>query len=328
MTTVEDIGVRTSKWRILCAGLFGLLLAAFLVAAANSTIPRLMVISSNTDLAATRSEYETMGLLRFLIFIFSCAIGSGVAGFLSRRNGVVAGLIANSFNIGLFSFLAYGAIYGVPLLTPPFGMFDTKVEVIAVLCIVVVVAAIGGIAGELVYTPELDLDQLSERATIFGIRWWHYFWIFPIVYLAFVESLIVVVYAWVNVIWKDTSYAWHPSLWLSISAWFFLVLSIVLAHAATVVTIGGLSRFHQTMWYESRYHGWGKFGRVLLYGVGAPALSYPLAALASDAARAMPTPAHGDWKVAVGLVALFFLIAVVGSAASWWHKQSSRRRLE
>jgi hypothetical protein len=327
MTAVENIAIRTSKRRILCAGLFGLLLAAFLVAAANSTIPRLIATSSNTDLAVARSEYETMGLIRFFIFIFSCAIGSGVAGFLSRRNGVVAGLAASSFNIGLFSFLTYGAISGVPLLTAPFGMFDTKVEVIAVLCIVVVVAAIGGIAGELVCTPELDLDQQTEFVTIFGIRWWHYFWIFPIVYLAFVESLIVVVYAWVNVIWKDISYAWHPSLWLSFSAWLFLVLSIVLAHVATVVTVGGLARFHQTMRYESRYHGWGKLGRVLLYGVGAPALSYPLAALASDAARAMPTPAQGDWKVAVGLVALFFLIAAVVSAASWWQKQSSRRRL-
>jgi hypothetical protein len=324
----ENEGVPTSAKRILGAALFGLLLSALLVFSANDTIPRLMVLSSGSDLTTARSQFETMGLLRLGSFIIAVATGAFFAGFLSRGKGIIAGLFANSLNIGLFWFIMYGEFSGSRLVDAPFGIFAPKVELIVVVCLAALVAAIAGHAGAQAYTSEADLDQQQGPATMFGIRWWHYFWIFPVVYFAFVESLIIVAYAWVNVMWKDTSYAWHPSLWFSLSAWFFLVLGFALAYAATLVAFGGLVRFHQTMEHGSEFHGWGKIGKILLYGVGAPALSYPLAALASDAAHAMPTPARGDWKLAVGLTGVFFVIGIIGSVAPWLRRRLGRDSTE
>jgi hypothetical protein len=64
---------------------------------------------------------------------------------------------------------------------------------------------------------------------------------------------------------------------------------------------------------QVEFKGWRKAGRVLLYGVGAPTLSYTVGALGADVAHAMPKPAEGDWKVAVAIMAGMFAISGIVS---------------
>ena len=140
----------------------------------------------------------------------------------------------------------------------------------------------------------------------------------PFIYLAFLASLIIIVYAAATTYLADLSFAWHPSLWFNVAWWLFFPLAPVLVYGAASLTFRGFVRFHEVMQCrQTTTRGWGKVGRVLLYGVGAPTLSYTVAAIGADIAHAMPKPVQGDWKVAVGLMALFLFISLLGWVSSW-----------
>jgi hypothetical protein len=67
---------------------------------------------------------------------------------------------------------------------------------------------------------------------------------------------------------------------------------------------------------QVKVKGWKKFGLVVLYGVGAPALSYTMAALGADVAHVMPKPVNGDWKIAVGIAAAIVVVSTISSVIS------------
>ena len=126
----------------------------------------------------------------------------------------------------------------------------------------------------------------------------------------------MIVYAWMTVLWADVSFAWHPSLWFG-SSWQWIV-GPLLVWLAAWMTGASFRRFFGVMQYrQSAIKGWRKVGRVLLYGVCAPALSYTIAALGgADVAHAIPKPVEGDWKIAVGIAGTIIAIAVLSSAIS------------
>src|SRR5579863_3601181 len=131
----------------------------------------------------------------------------------------------------------------------------------------------------------------------------------PFIYLAFLASVLMVVYAGITVLLADLSFAWHPSLWFNFAWNWGFPLGSLLVWLATWITGVSLVRFYAVMQYgQANFRRWGKVGRVLLYGVGAPALSYTIAALGADVARAMPKPVEGDWKIAVGIMAAIMAI--------------------
>ena len=91
----------------------------------------------------------------------------------------------------------------------------------------------------------------------------------------------------------------------------------LLVWLAAWMTGASFRRFFGVMQYrQSAIKGWRKVGRVLLYGVCAPALSYTIAALGADVAHAIPKPVEGDWKIAVGIAGTIIAIAVLSSAIS------------
>jgi hypothetical protein len=137
-------------------------------------------------------------------------------------------------------------------------------------------------------------------------------------------SAIIIVYAGVAVLLADLSFAWHPSLWFNFAWNWAFPLSAIFVWLAILITGTSFVRFYEVMQQrQTNFKGWKKFGRVVLYGVGAPALSYTIAALGADVAHVMPKPVEGDWKIAVGIAAA---IVVVGGVSSVISRISARAR--
>jgi len=124
----------------------------------------------------------------------------------------------------------------------------------------------------------------------------------------------MIVYAGITVLWADLSLVWHPSLWFNFAWIFFFSLGLFLVWLAIVITAASFVRFYELMQYRQiDFRGWRKAGRVLLYGVGTPALSYTVGALGADVARAMPKPAEGDWKIVVAIMGMILAISAMAS---------------
>lgn len=317
--------ITTSRKRVAGAAFFGFVSAAYIWNAADDAIPRILSMAQKINLETAHAAYESSGLLRSGVLITASFAGAVTAGFLGRRKGIVAGLLSSLvyiLAIACILVLSVAAHYTKTAQLPLAGeMPETisfQLQVLLRFVLLILAAGIGGLVGQRLYSPHRDLDLHQEKLTVFGIRWAHYFWILPFIYLAFLASLIILFYAAVTTYLADLSFAWHPSLWFNVVWWLLFPLAPGLVYVAAWLTFGGFVRFHEVMQCrQTATRGWGKVGRVFLYGVGAPALSYTVAAIGADIAHAMPKPVQGDWKVAVGLMVLFLFISLLGSAFSW-----------
>lgn len=130
--------------------------------------------------------------------------------------------------------------------------------------------------------------------------------------------MILTVYAGISAYLADLSYAWHPSLWLSLSSWFALAIAPAVIWLSWVVTAGGFARFYEAMQYrQTKWSGWGRVGRVVLFGLGAPILSCGIADAGVGIVHMIPKPVPGDWKVAVILAGIVLLIWIATSIHGW-----------
>jgi len=313
------------RQRVAGAALFGFLCGGYAQNAADRTIPVIMSIVQRTDMEASQANYESSSLYHTAVLVICAFVGAATAGFLARRKGILAGILSNSPYILiavyiLFASVApqyFAALSRLPMAEDLAGDTSAQFQILWRLILFILAASMGGFLGHKLYATELDLDLDQARVTIFGIRWAHYFWILPFIYLAFLASVLMIVYAGFTVLLADLSFAWHPSLWFD-SAWNWgFPVGPFLVWLAVLITGASFVRFYEVMQYrQTDLRGWRKVGRVFLYGVGAPALSYAMAVLGADVARAMPKPVEGDWKIAVGIVATIMAIGVIGSAIS------------
>jgi len=308
--------------RILGAAFFGLLCNLYTQNAADRTIPPIMSMVQKIDLGAAQINYDSSAVYHTSVIVVSIFLGAGAAGFLARRKGLLAGILSNSPYILLAGYILFAAIapqYFPSVSRLPFaddvgGDTSVQRQILLRLVLFLLASCLGGFAGQKLYAPEIDLDLAQAKVTIFGIRWAHYFWILPFVYLAFLASSFVIAYAGITVILADLSFAWHPSLWFNFSWNWGFPLGPFLVWLALWITGASFVRFYEVMQYRQKdFTGWKKAGRVLLYGIGAPTLSYTLAVLGADVARAMPKPIPGDWKIAVGIMAIIIAMSFIGS---------------
>ncbi len=316
MNLLTDGPADSSVKRIAAAGVFGFLSAGYLAKAAEYTIPDILASTRDTDIATAQAMYESSVVLQLTALVAMAFCGAALAGFLARRRGIWAGLLSNSLYVFLAArefFLSVSHIDADPSRT-------TSPPLYSLLRLVLWIAAAssGGFVGEKYYSPDWDLDLNQDKATVFGVYWPHYFWAIPIVNMAFLGSLIIVTYGIVVDFLVDFYYAWHPSLWLKLDWWAYFASVPLLLYLAAWLTVGGFIRFYEVMQHRrSRPKGWGKFGRAVLYGVGAPALSYTLAAFGVRVTHLMPKPATGDWKIALAFVVILLAIGLGISAYSW-----------
>lgn len=315
--------------------MFGLLCGAYAQNAADRTLPPIMSMVQKTDLETARATFEASSLYSSTILIVAMFIGAAAAGFLARRKGILTGVLSNSpYTLGvayvLFVSVAaghYDALSRLPGASEVTGDSSLQFQLLLRLVLFILAASIGGLLGQKLYAPEIDPDLDQERVTVFGVRWAHYIWILPFIYLGFLASAIIIAYAGFVVILVEFSFLWHPSLWFLSPIYWIFPVGPILVWLAMWITLISFVRFYEAMQYrQTRFKVWKKVGRVLWYGVGGPALSYTLAALGADAAHAMPKPVAGDWKIAVGLVAAVILIGSISSLISGIGKRRYRSR--
>jgi hypothetical protein len=315
----------SSHQRVLGGALFGLLCSGYAQNAADRTIPTIMSMVQRIDLETAYTDYQGSPLYRTSVLLTATFLGATAAGFLARRKGILAGILSGSPYILLAAYILLVSIapqysnywWRLPLADDLVG--EPSVQFLALLRLVLLTlaASTGGFLGHRLYAPRMDLDLGQDRVTIFGVRWAHYFWILPIIYLAFLASAIIIAYAGAAVLLADLSFAWHPSLWFNFAWNWAFPLGAFLVWLAIWITCASFLRFYEVMQHgQANSRGWKKVGLVFLYGVGAPALSYTMAAIGADVAHAMPRPAKGDWKIAAGIAAIIVVVAAISSAIS------------
>jgi hypothetical protein len=307
------------------AAFFGSLVGGYAQTAAAQTLPAIIGMIQRTDLEAAKTIYDDSSLYRTSVLIISTFLGAAVAGFLARRKGILAGILSGSPYILVAAYILlvsvgpqYSAIFSrLPFAEDLGGDTSIESQILLRFLLFALAASLGGFIGHKLYAPEIDLDLDQAKVTIFGVRWAHYLWILPFIYLTFLASALMIVYAGISVLLANLSCGWHPSLWFDCAWNWGFPVGPFLVWVAMWITGVSLVRFYGVMQYrQANFRGWKKAGRVLLYGVGAPVLSYTIAALGADAARAMPKPVEGDWRIAVGIMAAIVAMSAIASTIS------------
>ncbi|HUY14054.1 MAG TPA: hypothetical protein VMX16_10570 [Terriglobia bacterium] len=320
----EAIPTFTSWKRILGGAVFGLLSSAYIGNAAGETVPLILHMTEGLGVDAARFRYESSLWFRGTELVATVFFGAAAAGFLGRRKGVLSGFISGSPYIFVCAYLLLPHSVGSHVHTlgdlGDSGQLQPyqRLYLTVMLILLSAAAIVGGWTGERFYSPKRDRDLESGKITVFGVRWPHYLWIIPLIYRFFFASVILIVYAGISSYLADLSYLLHPSLWLSLSWCLASSAAPFLIWLSGMVTIAGFARFYEVMQYrQTRWRGWGRAGRVILFGVGAPTLSFAIAAVGVSIVHAMPKPVPGDWKLAVIIAAVVLLIWSASSVHAW-----------
>lgn len=305
-----------SKKRLIGVSLFALVVGAYLTSAINYTVPRIFSNAQNISTEAATEKVSNLTYLNLLTFIVSALLAAFIGGLLSRKRGWLVGLIANSIYIIVFSYLLTVVISSGS--DTMLGGISAQLYIFIALALLIVSSIFGGIWGQKSYDEQFDLDKDNKAVTIFGVRWGNYFWILPFIVYPFLSSLVYIIYSAVVAYLADFYLVIHPSLWLSIAWWFYFAIVPVVVYFAATVFYEGLLRFFRVMQYgQTEYKNWGRTWRVLFYGIGAPILSWGLAAIATSITHHMPKPISGDWKIGLILISIFPAIGAIVALASW-----------
>lgn len=316
--------VTTSKKRIIGAAFFGLILGGYIDNAFNFTIPRILAMVQKIDPKIAQINYESSIISGFVVPIVIAFFAAATAAFIARRKGILVGLLANSLYTLIFAgILVFAIIKGADELV---GNISLQLYAFLQFLFIILASIFGGFLGEKYYSPDKDLDLEKDKLTIFGIRWSHYFWILPFIFYPFLASIIIIIYAGILTFLVGYYFSIHPSLWFNIAWWFYFFIIPMAVFFAGWITFGGFIRFYEVMQYkQTEPKGWKKFGQVLLYGIGAPMLSYAIAAFGANVTHNMPKPATGDWKIGFILILIIPTIAIIISIFSWVKEKMFRR---
>ncbi|MBI3666358.1 MAG: hypothetical protein HY236_09060 [Acidobacteria bacterium] len=302
--------------RLLGAALFGCLITSYGAKACEFTVPTIISIIENIDKEAATDQYQSSAWFACAALGFGALLGSGVAAFLARRYVMVAGLLANLPFVLLFL-----KKLGVAIAERDdslYGSLSFQLYSFLQVSVALLASGVGAMIGQKLYSRQWDPDLSSDKVTIFGVRWGHYFWILPVVVYPYLSSLIMAVYAGVLTLLADYYVAFHPSLWFSLSWMANAMLNPLAVYFAFWLVFRGFGGFLAMMRYgQSAVRGVGKFGRVLLYGIVLPSLSFGVAAVSASITHSLPKPTPGDWKIGLGLTAALITISLAVQAWSW-----------
>lgn len=321
---MENKEIKTSKKRIIGSALFGLILGGYFYKAFDYTIPRIFSIVKKVSVEEGNEIYANSIILSLILTIFTVFIAAAVAGFLAKKKGILVGLLAGSIYIILFGFaFVLSLLMGE---SAYIGSVSAQLYAFLGFILAIIASVFGGYFGEKCYSPERDLDSGKNRLTIFGIRWFHYFWIFPIVLYSFLATLIIAIHAGILVFLNGFYFTFHPSLWLKFSWLAFMFFVPILGFIPIYLLGFAFVRFWELMQYkQDSSKGWKRFGKILLYGIGAPGLASLIAYTVAEIAHNMPRPITGDWKIGIGFALLVPSIALIVYIFSWIKNKFSKK---
>jgi hypothetical protein len=302
--------------RMLGSALFGCLLAGYAAKACDYTLPTIISMIQGINEVDAAEQYSASAVFPFLTLAFGTLLGSGVAAFLARRYGVLAGLLAVlPFALLLRKSTVLSVVKGDADLV---GNISYQLYGFLLFATVVVAGVAGALIAQRASYGAWDPDLKQGKVTIFGVRWGHYFWILPLVVYPYLASLIMTIYAGVLAFLANFYVALHPSLWFSFGWMAGFWLNPTAVYGAFWLVFQGMERFLLVMALgPSRMRKLAKFWRVMLYGLLAPALAFSVAAISASFTHALPKPTPGDWKIGLAISGGFAVLSLGAQAFSW-----------
>jgi len=310
MENIELINNQPTKKRIIGAVIFGSILGGYLESALSYTVPTILSIVQKIDLEIAQEDYNSSFLVKIFLRILISFVVAMATTFIARRGKIILGLLANSILLIAISVLLVYAIID----------YDNEIILKSLLFLFLITfsSILGTLFGNRVYSPEIDIDLLNDKVTVFGIRWYNYFWILPFVLYPFLSSFVIVTYAGILALLADFYHIIHPSLWLNIVWWIYFFIVPTIVFIAIYIIINGFIRFFEIMQYsQTESHGWKKFKQIIIYGIGAPILSYFIAVICANITHRMPRPISGDWKLGLIFIFIIPVISILASVFSW-----------
>jgi hypothetical protein len=314
----------TSTRRVVGAGIFAFFVSLFAYKACDYTIPIILSSIKGVEVEAARETYESWFILNLLVAAAASVLCGFVAGFLARKHFVAVALASNSILIGAMAWMLYSTIsQGTVSLV---SGVSVQLYTFVLLMVFIAGAAGGGVLAQRTYDPAYDLDLGNSKATVFGIRWPHFFWILPIVGYQGLATAVMILYAGVLSFLADFYLAFHPSLWFDFAWLAYCFIGPCLVYGAGHLLLKGVANFALLMQFQQHQVSGGKrFWKVIWYGILFPMFAFALARIAAAIAHNLPKPSAGDWKIGIALMALPLLIGLGVSAWGWIRDRLSAR---
>lgn len=304
-----------SIWRILGAALFGFLLGSFIRLVVNFTTPNILTKINNISMKDAQILASSLFLSNIITGALIVFATSAIAGFLAKRKGVLVGLLSNILPIGFWVLaFAYALILRADpiqlLFSLPFLQF----------LVIILSSIFGGLYGVRFYSRDRDLDLDKHSFTIFGVCWYHYLWITPVVFYPFVSATIAIIYSWLYTFSTDLYFLINLGLWTNIAWWFYFFINPLIILTSGVAIVIAFRKFWQIMQCQQTYYTkWEKVGKVLLYGMVTPIIIKLIATFTINSTKNMFEPVVNDWKVE-----WFYILIIPVSGliikAGWWSK--------
>jgi hypothetical protein len=312
-----------SKKRIIGSALFGLLIALYLRKAFDYSIPVIISSISHLSLSDAADKYQSSSTLHLLINTVYIFFGAGIAAFLAKTKGVLVGILSS-----LLIILAVGYLLVNAITTQDTGVvsgISYQLFLFIQLLLMISASIFGGYYGQKIYSEDIDLDIGKNKLTLFGIRWPHYFWIMPLILYPFFASFVIIIYAIIIFFLSYFYIGIHPSLWGYLFSIVYFLIPIGVYFSA-YLTIYAFGRFFELMQYgQSSDKGWKRFGKVLLFGLIVPIVTYFIASYAAELIHNLPTPAKGDWKIGLYIFLGFYGIFGLFSIYNWLKERVSQK---
>lgn len=309
--------IKISKKRIIGVAFFAAFLGLILGDCIESVIAYVIPEISSMFQKIINSDTVSLNLIIRALSIFFATF---IAGFLSKKKGVFAGLLTSLFYcffllviIPVSIFFTSGAFK--LLIDPQFYNAIQHIFFNYLLIFTFPIGVLGGFLGEKCYSPDIDLDLAKDKITIFGIQWFHYFWILPFIFWIYVAAFIIIGCLCILAFSGGLYFIIHPSLWLS-TTWksYFYVISMVVSFALGLVTVIGLVHFFKLMQYKQTglSEKWRKFGQILLYGIAIPGLSYFIATICVRMSlQIYQNLSLGIWIIALSFISIPIVVIIV-----------------
>lgn len=295
--------------RLLGAAMFGGLIAGYAQNACDYTIPVINAVSAS-------DQYSSSAWFPFVTSALGATTGAVVATLLARRWAMLAGILANS-PMALY-FLTVGVLAVLRRETGVQSIVSDPLHSFLLLATVLFASVAGALLGRHCYSSTRDRDLNQANVTIFGVRWFHYFWIFPLVVYPYLASLMMVVSAGALSFVASLYVAIHPSLWLSVGSSANASLNPLAVYCAFWVLLQGVERFLTVM--SPRPTGVSKIAKVwkvVVYGLLAPSLAFFIGCISAVFSHEMPTATPGDWALGLRFLGGLAILWCAAKACFW-----------
>lgn len=295
------------SWKkILGSALLGLYFGGFILNSFEEARMRIFENSYFSDSTILNIDVS----IGIIMWICAILIGAFIAALLSRKKGIIAALIANSLYIlGLPAIFIFAAIKFKGI--PPGALSNQFIIFLGWLSIILI-TIIGGYLGQKFYSRERDPDINNDKLTVFGIRWFHYFWMGGAVFYPTLVGALVAIYTLFISTASVINHLTNRAIWHNL----FANDSVIWLPFGSVISLlvlwFGITKFWETLSYKRKsYSWWARTILVILFGIGAPILSWPIATMTLFTSYELPKPDFIDWIITFVLLisgTIFFVV--------------------